>query len=101
MAASTVHWLMLEETTFIRAMGAWRTVRDHRNAERNSGNSDRNGATHWMNTYSLMPRVRARAIRLSTKGWATKKRMAPPPRNIPTMAAPRTPGRRPITCRGT
>ena len=27
MAASTVHWLMLDETMFMRAMGAWRTVR--------------------------------------------------------------------------
>src|SRR6266581_5429206 len=59
MAASTVHWLMLEDTMFMRAMGAWRMVEAHLKAETFSGNSERNGATHWMKTNSLMPAVRA------------------------------------------
>src|SRR5260370_38003987 len=101
MAARTVHWLMLEETMFMRAIGAWRTVAAHLKADTFSGNSERKGATHWMNTNSLIPAARAMALRLSTKGWVTKERMSPPPRHRPEMAGPPTPGPKAITFPGT
>jgi hypothetical protein len=47
-ATSTVHWLILEETMFIKAIGAFLTVRAQLKAVTFSGNSDRKGETHWM-----------------------------------------------------
>ena len=42
---------------FIRATGARVTLRAQANAEVFSGNSERNGATHWMKTNWDMPKL--------------------------------------------
>ncbi len=74
---------------FIRATGARVTRRAQANADVFSGNSERNGATHWMKTNCDMPRLTARASMEFRKGSATKKMIAPPPRRSDPTAAQR------------
>src|SRR5437660_12017577 len=80
---------MLLDTMFISAMGAWVTRRAQRNADTFSGNSDRNGATHWTSTNWLTPSSPATASIDSRNGWAVTYRSAPPAPNNPMMAAGR------------
>src|SRR4029077_13257688 len=89
MAASTVHWLMLLDTMFIRAMGACVTRRAQANDDTFSGNSERNGATHCTSTNWLTPSTPARASIDSMNGWAVTYSSAPPAPNNPAMAAGR------------
>src|ERR1041384_135346 len=86
-AASIVHWLIFELTMFINAIGALVTRRAQLNAETFSGNSDKNGATHWTNTNVEIPRPIATAFKLSRKGSAATYRIKPPPTNIEVMIA--------------
>src|SRR5512132_2067162 len=88
-AERTPHWLMLEDTMFMRATGARVTRRAQANADVFSGNSDRNGATHWMNTNCEKPNVPASAIIEARNGSATKKMIAPPAARRPNTAAQR------------
>src|SRR5512147_2246082 len=86
-AERTPHWLMLEDTMFIRATGARVTRRAQAKAEVFSGNSERNGATHWMKTNWEIPIVAARAIMEVRNGSATRKMMMPPRTRRPMTAA--------------
>ncbi len=63
---------------FISATGARVIRRAQANAEVFSGNSERNGATHWMKTNWEIPRLTASASMELRKGSATKKMTAPP-----------------------
>ena len=63
---------MLLDTRFISAMEARCTVRAQLNAEKPSGNSETNGATHWMKKKVDMPKVTATDCRLSRNGSARK-----------------------------
>src|SRR5258706_13817068 len=92
MAARIVHWLMLLDTMFISAIGAWVTRRAHVNVDTNSGNSDRNGATHWTRKNWLMPISPANAVIDVRNGCAVTYSSSPPTANSPpTPACPRTP----------
>src|SRR2546423_14922599 len=86
-AKSPPHWLMLEDPMFMSATGARVTRLAHANAEVFSGNSDRNGATHWMKTNWEIPKVAASAIIDARNGSATKKMIAPPAASSPPTAA--------------
>ena len=71
-AASMVHWLMFADTMFISAIAALPRRRAQYMALIFSGNSDRNGATHWMNRYSETPKYTANCSMLSRNGCAEK-----------------------------
>src|SRR5712692_9059121 len=88
-AASTVHWLILLDTRFISASGAPAPRRAHVTVETISGNSDRNGATHWTRKNRLTPNSAAAASIDSRNGWAVSSRSAPPPPRRPAIAADR------------
>src|SRR6266550_1613893 len=95
MAASTVHWLMLLDTRFMSAIGAWVTRRAQENAETFSGNSERNGATHWTSTNWLTPNSPATASIDSRNGWAVAYSSPPPVANSPPIGARRRAEQRP------
>src|SRR6266849_4671418 len=78
---------MLLETMFMSAIGACVTRRAHPNVDTNSGNSDRNGATHWTRKNWLMPSVAATAIIDSRNGCAVTYSSPPPTANNPPIAA--------------
>src|SRR5262249_46167685 len=78
---------MFAETMFIKAIGAFPGLRAQYIALSFSGNSDRNGATHWMNRYSETPRVTANRSRLGRKGSGGRYRRSPPPTNRAEMEA--------------
>src|SRR3954471_16103637 len=83
------HWLMLDETMLRSATGA-RVIRfAQEKAEVFSGNSERNGATHWMKTNWDIPNVAASAIIDLRNGSAMKKMTAPPPASRERTAAQR------------
>src|SRR2546425_12921293 len=86
-AARIVHWLILLETMFINAIGARVTRRAQLNVDTNSGNSERNGATHCTRKNWLMPSVAATAIIELRKGCAVTYSIAPPTASRPPMAA--------------
>src|SRR5688500_3238928 len=77
-AASMVHWLMLDETMFITAMPALLVWRAQLNAVTFSGNSDRNGATHCTKTNVLMPAATAHLWSVSMNGCTLTYRSQPP-----------------------
>src|SRR5262252_65137 len=81
---------MFELTMFIRDRGADVTRLAQLNAETFSGNSDRNGATHWTNTNVEMPSPAASALRLPRNGGAATYRRTPPTRNSPAISEFRT-----------
>src|SRR2546430_11642619 len=78
---------MLLDTMFISAMGAWVTRRAQRNADTFSGNSERNGATHWTSTNWLTPKRPATASMDSRNGCAVAYNSPPPAANSPPIAA--------------
>src|SRR5664280_786549 len=86
------HWLIVDETRFITAIGAFVIWRAQLNAESFSGNSERNGATHWTKTNCETPAEIASASMDSTNAWADTARIAPPTRKMPAMAHPRRRG---------
>ena len=86
------HWLIVDETRFITAIGAFVIWRAQLNAESFSGNSERNGATHWTKTNCETPTEIASASMDSTNAWADTARSAPPTRKMPAMAHPRRRG---------
>src|SRR5664279_4246402 len=69
------HWLIVDETRFITAIGAFVIVRAQLNAESFSGNSERNGATHWTKTNCETPAEIASASMDSTNAWADTARI--------------------------
>src|SRR5215813_12638782 len=71
---------MFEETMFIRATGARLTRRAQANAEVFSGNSERNGATHWMKTNWDIPRLTASDSMDFRNGSAIRAMTTPPPK---------------------
>src|SRR5512140_1256012 len=86
------HWLMVDDTRFMTAMGAFVICLAQLNAESFSGNSDRNGATHWTNTKGDTPAAIESASIDSTKEWAETARTAPPTTKIAAIAQARRPG---------
>src|SRR5215470_4563850 len=80
---------MLDETMFISATGARVMRRAQANAEVFSGNSEMNGATHWMKTNCENPRLTATASMEFKNGSATMKMMIPPATKSPRTAAQR------------
>src|SRR5947207_6073731 len=88
------HWLIVEETRFITAIGAFVIWRAQLNAESFSGNSDRNGASHCTKTNCETPAATAIASIDSTNERAETRRIAPPTTKIPAIAQPRFPGPR-------
>src|SRR3954471_24445282 len=78
---------MLLDTMFISAIGACVTRRAQPNVETNSGNSDKNGATHCTRKNWLMPNAAATAIIEFKKGCAVAYNSAPPTANRPPIAA--------------
>src|SRR5512140_2776978 len=82
------HWLMVDETRFITAIGAFEIWRAQLNAESFSGNSERNGATHWTKTNCETPKEIASASIDSTNEWAETRRRSPPTTKIPAIASP-------------
>src|ERR1700675_234202 len=85
----TPHWLMFDETMLSSATGARVIRRAQAKAEVFSGNSETNGATHWMNTNWEIPNVAASAIIDARNGSATRKMIAPPATKRPPTAAQR------------
>ena len=71
------HWLIVDETRFMTAIGAFEIWRAQLNAESFSGNSERNGATHWTKTNGATPTEIASASIDSTNAWAETTRIAP------------------------
>jgi hypothetical protein len=67
----------------------------------NSGNSDRNGATHWTNTNCETPITPASPIMLERNGCATSASAPPPTTNSAAIASHRINGARATTARGT
>ena len=57
---------------FISAMPAFPRLRAQFEVLTNSGNSERNGATHWMNTNWEIPSTAASPIMLSRKGCTVR-----------------------------
>src|SRR5512141_3031844 len=82
------HWLIVDETRFITAIGAFEICRAQLNAESFSGNSERNGATHWTKTNCETPNETASASIDSTKECAETSSSAPPTRKMPAIARP-------------
>src|SRR5256885_15762840 len=78
---------MLLDTMFISAIGACVTRRAQPNVETNSGNSERNGATHCTKKNWLIPTVAASAIIELRNGCAVRNSSPPPTANSPPMAA--------------
>ena len=74
---------------FSSATGARVMRRAHAKAEVFSGNSEMNGATHWMNTNCEMPKLAASAIIEPRNGSATSRITAPPATNRAPTAAQR------------
>src|SRR5713101_5366326 len=88
------HWLMVEDTRFITAMGAFVIWRAQLNAESFSGNSERNGATHCTKTNAGTPAAIASASIDSTNACAETRRIAPPTTKMPTMTQALRPGQK-------
>src|SRR5664279_4581973 len=86
------HWLIVDETRFMTAIGAFVIWRAQLNADSFSGNSERNGATHWTKTNGATPAAIASASMDSTNACAETTRRRPPTTKIPAIAQPRRPG---------
>src|SRR5881296_2811040 len=77
---------MFADTMFISAIEDFPGRRAQYMALSFSGNSDRNGATHWMNRYSDTPKYTANRSMLRRNGAAATYRMRPPPANSRVIA---------------
>src|ERR1035437_3719091 len=86
------HWLMVDDTSFMPAIGAFEIWRAQLNADSFSGNSERNGATHWTKTNGDTPAAMDRASIDSTNAWAETARRSPPTTKIAAIAQARFPG---------
>src|SRR5258706_10014888 len=86
------HWLMVEDTRFMTAIGAFVIWRAQLKAKSFSGNSERNGATHCTKTNAGTPAEIASASIDSTNAWAETRRIAPPTMKMPAMAHALRPG---------
>src|SRR6185295_314201 len=86
------HWLIVEETRFITAIGAFVICRAQLKAESFSGNSERKGATHCTKTNGATPAATASASIDSTNACADSTRTRPPTTKMPAIAQPRFPG---------